>query len=135
MKGLWAGLVATPAEVIHDASGEQPIMLLEKLQRIVFAQVLKADSAKNKTVSMPTGQTLDANDLLNLFAHTTAEIVYVGCASSVQSQFTPQFYANIDAVISKQVNALADVAGFFRAGQTKREIIATLQGRFRGQPQ
>jgi hypothetical protein len=134
MKGLWVGLVATPAEVVHDASGGQPILLLEKLQRIVFSQIFKADPAKNKTVSMPTGQIFDANDVLNLFTHTTAEIVYVGCASSMQSFFNPQFYSNVDGVITKQVNTLRYVAGMFRAGKTKREIISELQSRFHGQP-
>jgi hypothetical protein len=134
MKGLWAGLAASPAEVVHDASGEQPIILLEKLQRIIFSQILNADPTKLKTVSLPTGQNLDANKFLNLFTHTTAEMVYVGCASTVQDSLGPHFFSNVDAVITNQVNTLREVANMFRLGMTRAETIAVLRSRFRGQP-
>ncbi len=43
-KGLWVGLMATPEQIVHDASGEKPWLMLAELAKRVCTTVYDEDS-------------------------------------------------------------------------------------------
>ena len=130
MRGLWAGLIATPLEVVHDASGEQPILLLEKLSNIVFSQVL---GQQQPVLSFKTRSGLETvYDLLNTTAHTTAySLAFSVCATPEQWK---KMHSGIDAHIENQLKTLRVVAQELKEGKSRKEIISDVRQYF-GQKQ
>jgi hypothetical protein len=128
MRGLWAGLVADPLEVVHDASGEQPVMLLEKLSNIVFSQVLGKQpipSFSFKTV----GAFESVGDLLNTTAHMTAYLLALSAVATPEHM--KKMLSGIDAHIEHQLRTLRKVAQLLKEGETRREIISVIRAIFK----
>ena len=127
MRGLWAGLVATPLEVVHDASGEQPILLLDKLSNVVFSQVL------GQQQPMPSFQTRTGletiYDLLNTTAHTTAySLAFSVWATRERSK---RMHSGINTHIENQYKTLREVARQLNEGKNRKEIISDVREHFR----
>ncbi len=127
MRGLWAGLVATPLEVVHDASGEQPILLLDKLCNVVFSQVL---GQKQPTPSFKTRSGLETiYDLLNTTAHTTAySLAFSVWATRERSK---RMHSGINTHIENQYKTLREVARQLNEGKNRKEIISDVREHFR----
>jgi hypothetical protein len=120
MRGLWASLIATPEEVVHDASGEQPCYLLEKMRRIVFSQVL-GEQAEQKVVTTPVDNTLDINFLLNTTAHSTAYVLpYAHFVSSEK-------LSSLETLLKLQAATVRKVARLLGEGAPRAEIILELR--------
>jgi hypothetical protein len=125
MRGLWAGLVATPLEIIHDASGEQPILLLEKLSNIVFSQVLGKQSMPSFSFKTPSGGLETVNDLLNTTAHMTAYfLAFSVCATPEQ---VATMHSGLDTLIEGQLKTLRKVARLLKEKKTRKEIISEIR--------
>lgn len=129
MRGLWAGLVATPLEVVHDASGEQPILLLDKLSNVVFSQVL---GQQQPMPSFKTRSGLETiYDLLNTTAHTTAYSLAFSVWAAPAPQLWEKMHFGIDAHIENQYRTLRVVAGQLNEGKNRKEIISDVREHFR----
>jgi hypothetical protein len=125
MRGLWAGLVATPLEIVHDASGEHPILLLEKLSNIVFSRVLGKQSAPSLSFTAPIGGLQTVSDLLNTTAHMTAYILaFSACATP---ELVMKMNSGLNTLIEGQLKTLRKVARLLKEGKTQREIVSDIR--------
>jgi len=71
-KGLWTGLMATPEEVVHDASGEKRWFTLAELAKRVSKTVFGQDSTLSKNLADPGKTEFTAMNILNASTHLTA---------------------------------------------------------------
>jgi hypothetical protein len=125
MKGFWVGLVATPDEVVHDASGEQPFLSIEKLSRIVFSQVLGQQVMPSFSFKTPNRMDLSVYDLLNISTHMTAYAIVI--AHFVTDEQFGQMYSPIDKLIMAHARTLQNVSRQFLEGKSRKQIITDLR--------
>jgi hypothetical protein len=125
LKGVWVGLIASADEVVHDASGERPFFLIEKLQRRVFSEVLGQSVLPSFSFTTPNGTKFDATDLLNSSAHMTVSSILAAHYTTPQ-QFM-QFHFQIDKLMVGHNNLLHDVADQLKKGKSRKQIIADLR--------
>jgi hypothetical protein len=123
MRGLWVSLIASPKEIIHDASGEPPHLSLEKVTNIVFSHLI--DSRKPvKTFALPSGKNFEVNDLLHVHAHSTAYVL-------------PFAYFVKETNLQKFTTHFRDCAGTLRRvsrrlkeGKSRKHVITELRNAF-----
>ncbi len=127
MKGLWVGLVASPDEVVHDASGEEPYLLIRKLNRIVFSQVLGRQVVPSFSFKIPGGRDFDINDLLNTSTHMTANSLAI--ARSITREELVRMHFPIDRLMVAHFKTLQHVVRQLSEGKTRGEIIGDLRSR------
>src|SRR3990172_11768219 len=65
LKGLWVGLMATPEEIIHDASGEKPWLTLTKLVKRVGMTIFDEEGKVSASPLTQRKAKFDAMDILN----------------------------------------------------------------------
>jgi len=130
MRGLWAGLIATPLEIVHDASGEQPVLLLEKLSNVVFSQVFGQQQPVPYLQSFKTWGGLETvYDLLNTTAHTTAYSLAFSVWATHQT--VEKMHSGINAHIENQCTTLREVARQLKEGKNRKEIISDVREHLR----
>ena len=65
LKGLWVGLMATPEEIVHDASGEKPRLTLTKLVKRVGTEIFHEESKVSARCLTQRNTKFEAMDILN----------------------------------------------------------------------
>jgi hypothetical protein len=122
MRGLWASLLAAPAEIVHDASGKQPTMLIEKVTRIVLSRVHGFQGDQLDPPKLSDGRTIVG--FMNSTAHSTAYFLAFAFARLEDGKFEIAS-SNMRA----QVSTLRRIESLLREGKSRKEVIAEIRGK------
>ena len=124
-KGLWVGLIATPEEVVHDASGAKPRKTLAKLEEIVAKTVFNEDTTLSKNLAEPSEPGFKAMDLLNTSTHLTA--MFLIYRSELPDADVPNMYAWGLRRIQTQAAHLNYSSDELKTGKDRKDIINGLR--------
>jgi hypothetical protein len=122
-KALWTGLLATPDEIIHDASCQAPYLMLSELAKKVCKEVLEEDSKLSQAFLSPENVQFKPIHLLNATTHMTA--LYLTYYKTLDEASIQNMYSGNDRSAQFQVAALRYVAGMLKAGKPRS---ITIQG-------
>ncbi len=126
MKGVWVGLLASPDEIIHDASGEKPRdLMLAKLSEKVGLDVLGIDLNLYRPAKTPKGAEFTAMHLLNTATHMTA--YFIAFAFYLSPEQVQKAYSDIDKLMEAQVSTLLTINRRLKEGKSRDEIIAEIR--------
>jgi hypothetical protein len=124
-KGLWVGLIATPEEVVHDASGANPRKTLAKLEEIVAKTVFNEDTTLSKNLADPGEPGFKAMDILNTSTHLTA--MFLIYRSELLDADAANMYARGLRRIQTQTAHLNYSSDELKAGRDRKDIIDGLR--------
>ena len=124
-KGLWVGLIATPEEVVHDASGAKPRKTLAKLEEIVAKTVFNEDTTLSKNLAEPSEPGFKAMDLLNTSTHLTA--MFLIYRSELPDADVANMYAWGLRRIQTQAAHLNYSSDELKTGKDRKDIINGLR--------
>jgi len=126
MKGVWVGLLASPEEIIHDASGEKPRdLMLAKLSEKVGLEVLSIDLNLYQSAKTPKGAEFTPMHLLNTATHMTA--YFIAFAFYLSPEQVQKAYSDIDKLMEAQVRTLLTINRKLIEGKSRDEIIAEIR--------
>ena len=126
MKGVWVGLLASPEEIIHDASGEKPRdLMLAKLSEKVGLDVLGIDLNLYQPAKTPKGAEFTPMHLLNTATHMTA--YFIAFAFYLSPEQVQKAYSDIDKLMEAQVRTLLTINRKLIEGKSRDEIIAEIR--------
>jgi len=126
MKGVWVGLLASPEEIIHDASGEKPRdLMLAKLSEKVGLEVLGIDLNLYQSAKTPKGTEFTPMHLLNTATHMTA--YFIAFAFYLSPEQVQKTYSDIDKLMEAQVRTLLTINRKLIEGKSRDEIIAEIR--------
>jgi hypothetical protein len=120
-KGLWTGLIATPEEIVHDASGEKPWMMLAELAKRVSKTVLDEDSTLSKNLADPGKTKFKAMDILNASTHLTA--FFILQRSQLSNAEAKSMYDKVLRSVEMEAVHLNYVSEALKAGKDRKDII------------
>jgi len=124
-RGLWVGLMATPEEIIHDASGEKPLLTLVKLARRVSEAVFDEEDKLSATLPGPRKAKSKTIDVLDPSTHLTALfLLNQGLMSDAEAK---HMYETVLKTIEAEAAHLRYVSGALKAGKKKKEIVHALR--------
>ena len=120
-KGLWVGLMATPEQVVHDASGEQPWLMLAKLAKRMSTSVFGEDSTLSTNLADPGKKEFKAMDILNTSTHLTALfLLYRNQLSNAEAK---SMYDKVLRNVQMEAAHLKYVSEALKAGTDRKDII------------
>ena len=120
-RGLWVGLIATPEEIIHDASGEKPRRTFAKLAKEVCATVLDEDTKLSVILTGGIKTQSKARNILDFATHFSASfLLQRGLLSNVEAK---HMYDRVSKSIRMEAAHLRYVSGALKAGKKKKDII------------
>jgi hypothetical protein len=126
MKGVWAGLLASANEIVHDASGERPRdLMLAKLAEKVGSDVLGIDLDLYAEAKTPKGAAFTPMHFLNAATHATG--YFIAFAYFLPPQAVQKAYTEIDKLMQGQVRTLHTIGQRLREGKTRDEIISEVR--------
>ena len=126
MKGVWVGLLASPDEIVHDASGEKPrYLMLAKLSEQVGLDVLGIDLNLYQPAKTPKGVEFTPMHLLNTATHMTA--YFIAFAFYLSPEQVQKTYSDVDKLMEAQVGTLLTINRKLKEGKTRGEIIAEIR--------
>jgi hypothetical protein len=120
-KALWAGLLATPVEIVHDASGASPYIKLADITKKVSVDILGKENLFYETQLSPEQVKFKAMDLLNASTHMSAMLLTYLRTLPIES--IQDMYAALDKTTQFQVAALRYASGMLKAGKGKPTTI------------
>jgi hypothetical protein len=120
-KALWVGLLATPVEIVHDASGASPYIKLADITQRVSVEVLEKENLFYETHLSPEKVKFKAMDLLNASTHMSAMLLTYLRTLPIES--IQQMYAVLDKTTQFHVSALRYASGMLKAGKDKATTI------------
>jgi hypothetical protein len=120
-KGLWVGLMATPEEVVHDASGERPWLMLAELEKRVSETVFGEDSTLSKNLGDPGKTKFKAMDILNTSTHLTA--LFLLHRSQLSDAEAKSMYDKVLKNVEMEAAHLKYVFEALKAGKARKDII------------
>jgi len=120
-KGLWVGLMATPEEIVHDASGERPWLMLAELAKRVSTTVFDEDSTLSKNLADPGKTKFKAMDILNTSTHLTA--LFLLHRSQLSDAEAKTMYHKVLKSVQMEAAHLKYVSEALEAGKDKKDII------------
>jgi hypothetical protein len=124
-RGLWVGLMATPEEIIHDASGEKPRLTLVKLTKEVCTTVFDEDTKLPVILTGVAKTQPKARNILNSSTHFSALfLLQRGLLSNIEAK---HMYDGVLKSIQMEAAHLRYVSGALKAGKKKRDIIHALR--------
>jgi hypothetical protein len=124
-RGLWVGLLATPEEIIHDASGEKPWLTLAKLAKRISRTVFDEDSQLSATLPAPRKTNSKAMNILDPSTHMTALfLLNRGLLSDSEAK---HLYDAVLKAIETEAAHLRYVSGALKAGKKKKDIVNALR--------
>lgn len=121
-KGLWAGLLATPEEIIHDASGKPPYVMLVGLAKRVCTEVLESDNKLSQAFISEAKVQFKPMDVLNTSTHMSA--YFLTHYNSMDDEDATKMYTGMNNTFAFAVQVLRYVSGMLRAAKPKDTIIA-----------
>jgi hypothetical protein len=124
-KGLWVGLMATPEEIVHDASGERPRRMLAKLEKIVSETVFNEETRLSATLVGPSSTKFKAMDVLNTSTHLTA--LFLLHRSHLTDMDAKDMYAKALKHIHVEAAHLKYVSEALECGKDKKDIICGIR--------
>lgn len=126
LKGLWIGLIATPEQVLHDASGAPPHNLMfARLAKQVFPDIFGIESAFTQVHVSPENVEFTAMNLLNASTHMSP--LFLGYRRILCQAAVQQMYTVIDTSVQNEVTILRYVAGMLKAGKPKDVVIGAVR--------
>jgi hypothetical protein len=120
-KATWAGLLATPVEIIHDASGASPYIRLEDITERVSVEILNKENLFYKTQLSPENVKFKGIDLLNASTHMSAMLLTY--LRTLPFESIQAMYATVDKTTTFQVAALRYAGGMLKSGKDKATTI------------
>jgi hypothetical protein len=125
LKGLWVGLMATPEEIVHDASGEKPRLTLTKLVKRVGKTVFD-DQSKVSASSLTQRKTkFEAMDILTTSMRLTPLfLLHWGLMSDLEAK---RMYDGILKNMQTETAQLKYVSGALKAAKRKQDILGSLR--------
>ncbi len=120
-KGLWVGLMATPEQIVHDASGEKPWLMLAELAKRVCTTVYDEDSKLSVNLADPGQTEFKAMDILNTSTHLTA--LFLLHRSQLSDPEAKKMYDMVLKSLEMEAVHLQYVSEALEAGKDKRDII------------
>ncbi len=120
-KGLWTGLMATPEEVVHDASGGKPWLMLAELAKRVSKTVFAEDSTLSKNLADPGKVKFKAMDILNASTHLTA--LFLLHRSQLSDAEAKSMYEKVLKSVEMEAAHLRYVSEALKAGKGRKDII------------
>jgi len=120
-KGLWIGLMATPEEVVHDASGGKPWLMLAELAKRVSETVFGEDSTLSKNLADPGKTKFKAMDILNTSTHLTA--LFLLHRSRLSDAEAKSMYDKVLKSVEMEAAHLKYVSEALKAGKDRKDII------------
>lgn len=124
-KGLWIGLMATPEDVVHDASGERPWLMLAELAKRVSETVFGQDSTLSKNLADPGKTKFKAMDILNTSTHLTA--LFLLHRSHLSDTEAKSMYAKVLKSVEMEAAHLKHVFEALKAGNDRKDIIGGIR--------
>ena len=126
MKGIWVGLLATPEEIIHDASGEKPRdLMLAALSKKIGLEVLNIDLDLYQKKMTPHGAEFAPMHLLNTTVHMTA--YFIAFAKYLSAEGVRNTYDSSEKLITLQLATLRKIYDNLKEGKSRSDIIADIQ--------
>jgi hypothetical protein len=116
-KGLWVGLIATPEQVLHDASGEPPHIMFTHLSKQVCPYVFGTESAFTQVHVSPENVEFTAMGLLNASTHMSP--LFLENLRILPDAAVQQMYNVIAISVQNNVATLRYVAGMLKANKPK----------------
>ena len=124
-RGLWVGLVATPEEIIHDASGEKPWLTLTKLAKRVSLAVFDEDSRLPASLPGPRKAKSRPMNILDPSTHLTALfLLNRGLLSDAEAK---HMFESVLKSIEMEAAHLRFVSGALKGGKKQKEILHALR--------
>ena len=120
-KGLWAGLIASSVEIVHDASGERPWHALANLEKKVSKVVFNEDSVLSAHLAEPGEVAFKAMDFLNTSTHVTA--LFLLQLSKLDDTTAKSSYERVLKNVETEVAHLKYTSEALQAGKSQSDII------------
>jgi hypothetical protein len=132
LKGLWVGLMATPEEIVHDASGEKPRLTLTKLVKRVGAEVFHQESKVSARRLTQRNTKFEAMDILNTSMHLTPLfLLNRGLMSNLEAKC---MYDSVLKSIDMETTQLKYVSGALKADKRKKDILDSFRQLVKNRP-
>jgi hypothetical protein len=120
-KGLWVGLMATPEEIVHDASGERPRFMLAELAKRVSKTVFDEDSKLSENLADPGKTKLTPLNILNTSTHLTA--LFLLFRRQLSDEEAKSMYDKVLKNVKMEAAHLEYVFEALKAGKDRKDII------------
>ena len=120
-KALWVGLIATPDQVVHDASGARPQFMFTRLAKQVSRDIFGTESAFSRVHVSPENVEFTAMNVLNASTHMSP--LFVQYRRILPDASVQQMYELIENSVQTNVAVLRYVAGMLNSGKAKDIII------------
>ena len=124
-KGLWVGLIATPDEIVHDASGERPWRMLAELEKTVEKTVFGMDTTLSKNLAEPGEPPFKAMNILNTSTHLTA--LFLLCRSQWSDDEARATYGRYLAKVQNDASHLKYVSECLKSGKERKQVIENMR--------
>jgi len=126
MKGVWVGLLATPDEIVHDASGKKPRnLMLANLSEKVGLDVLGIKLNLYQPAKTPKGAEFTPMHFLNTATHMTA--YFIAFAFYLSHAQVQKAYSDNDKLMEAQLRTLLKIDQRLKEGKTRDEIIVEIR--------
>jgi hypothetical protein len=125
LKGLWVGLMATPEEIIHDASGEKPRLTLTKLVRRVGTAIFDDESKVSTRRLTERNTKFEAMDILNSSMRLTPLfLLHRGLMSNLEAKC---MYDSVLKSVEMETTQLKYISGALKADKRKKDILKSVR--------
>jgi hypothetical protein len=124
-KGLWIGLMATPEEIVHDASGERPWWMLAKLEKLVSETVFNEKTVLSAPLISPSSAKFKAMDILNTSTHLTA--LFLLHRSQLSDIDAKSMYKKVLKSVQMEAAHLRYVSEALEHGKDKHDVICGIR--------
>jgi hypothetical protein len=118
-KALWAGLLATPDEIVHDALGASPYIMLADITTSV--DILNKENLFYQNMVSSKNVKFKAMDLLNTSTHMSAMLLTY--LRVLPIDYVQAMYTAVDKTTQFQVAALRYASGMLKAGKDKATTV------------
>jgi hypothetical protein len=117
--------MATPEEIVHDASGEKPRLTLTKLVKRVGAEVFHQESKVSARRLTQRNTKFEAMDILNTSMHLTPLfLLNRGLMSNLEAKC---MYDSVLKSIDTETTQLKYISGALKADKKKKDILDSVR--------
>jgi hypothetical protein len=120
-KGLWVGLMATPEEIVHDASAERPWFMLAELAKNVSKTIFDEGSKLSENLADPGKTIFTPLKVLNSSTHLTA--LFLLFRSQLSDADAKSMYVRCLKDVEMEAAHLKYVFEALKAGKDRKDII------------